>query len=134
MSISIGTPFQQSAKKSGTRFRRTWEEVVIELQGFGVEVIALDAYRTHPLCGSRCSHVVSMLDGDALRKIILEEKLDSSCPRWKLLPRMSSQNWKKLEKLRLFQPQVPVTMNREGIRRLAAEELGLKTALSICRD
>ena len=68
MSVSIGTPFQKSAKKvmlcgSG----ELGKEVVIELQRYGVEVIALDAYANAPAhqVADR-SHVVSMLDGDCL--------------------------------------------------------------------
>ncbi|WP_320041573.1 NAD-dependent epimerase/dehydratase family protein [uncultured Desulfobacter sp.] len=72
----IGTPFTSTATKvmmlgSG----ELGKEVVIELQRFGVEVIAVDSYENAPAMqvADRC-YVVSMLDGDALRKIIEDEK------------------------------------------------------------
>ena len=78
MSVSIGTPFTSSAKKvllcgSG----ELGKEVVIELQRYGVEVIALDAYANAPAMQvADRSHIVSMLDADALRRVIDLEKPD----------------------------------------------------------
>ena len=132
MSVSIGTPFQQSSKKvmlcgSG----ELGKEVVIELQRYGVEVIALDAYANAPAMQvADRSHVVSMLDGDALREIILQEKPDLVVPE---VEAIATDVLAELE----AEGQVTIiptaratqlTMNREGIRRLAAEELGLKTS------
>ena len=132
MSVSIGTPFQQSAKKvmlcgSG----ELGKEVVIELQRYGVEVIALDAYVNAPAMQvADRSHVVSMLDGAALREIILQEKPDLVVPE---VEAIATDVLAELE----AEGQVTIiptaratqlTMNREGIRRLAAEDLGLKTS------
>ena len=132
MSVSIGTPFQQSAKKvmlCGAG--ELGKEVVIELQRYGVEVIALDAYANAPAMQvADSSHVVSMLDGDALREIILKEKPDLVVPE---VEAIATDVLAELE----AEGQVTIiptaratqlTMNREGIRRLAAEELGLKTS------
>ena len=82
MDINIGTPFTRSATRvmlcgSG----ELGKEVVIELQRYGVEVIALDAYVNAPAMQvADRSHVVSMLDGEALREIILREKPDLVVP------------------------------------------------------
>ena len=132
MSISIGTPFQQSAKKvmlcgSG----ELGKEVVIELQRFGVEVIALDAYLNAPAMQvADRSHVVSMLDGDALRKIILEEKPDLVVPEVEAIATDVLAELEKAGEVTIIPTAsaTQLTMNREGIRRLAAEELGLKTS------
>ena len=132
MSISIGTPFQQSAKKvmlcgSG----ELGKEVVIELQRFGVEVIALDAYANAPAMQvADRSHVVSMLDGDALRKIILEEKPDLVVPEVEAIATDVLAELEKAGEVTIIPTAraTQLTMNREGIRRLAAEELGLKTS------
>ena len=132
MSISIGTPFQQSAKKvmlcgSG----ELGKEVVIELQRFGVEVIALDAYVNAPAMQvADRSHVVSMLDGDALRKIILEEKPDLVVPEVEAIATDVLAELEKAGEVTIIPTAraTQLTMNREGIRRLAAEELGLKTS------
>lgn len=132
MSVSIGTPFQQSAKKvmlcgSG----ELGKEVVIELQRFGVEVIALDAYVNAPAMQvADRSHVVSMLDGDALRKIILEEKPDLVVPEVEAIATDVLAELEKAGEVTIIPTAraTQLTMNREGIRRLAAEELGLKTS------
>ena len=82
MSVSIGTPFKSSAKKvllcgSG----ELGKEVVIELQRYGVEVIALDSYENAPAMQvAERAHVVSMLDGPALRAIIEQEQPDLVVP------------------------------------------------------
>jgi len=132
MDINIGTPFTRSATRvmlcgSG----ELGKEVVIELQRYGVEVIALDAYANAPAMQvADRSHVVSMLDGDALREIILKEKTDLVVPE---VEAIATDVLAELE----AEGQVTIiptaratqlTMNREGIRRLAAEELGLKTS------
>ena len=132
MSVSIGTPFQQSAKKvmlcgSG----ELGKEVVIELQRYGVEVIALDAYANAPAMQvADRSHVVSMLDGNALRKIILEEKPDLVVPEVEAIATDVLAELEKAGEVTIIPTAraTQLTMNREGIRRLAAEELGLKTS------
>ena len=82
MDSTIGTPFTKSATRvllcgSG----ELGKEVVIELQRYGVEVIALDAYANAPAMQvADRAHVVSMLDGASLRKIIQQEKPDLVVP------------------------------------------------------
>ena len=132
MDNAIGTPFTNSATRvllcgSG----ELGKEVVIELQRFGVEVIALDAYSNAPAMQvADRSHVVSMLDGEALREIILHEKPNLVIPEVEaiatdVLAQLEAQGETKIvPTARATQ----LTMNREGIRRLAAEELGLKTS------
>ena len=132
MSVSIGTPFQKSAKKimlcgSG----ELGKEVVIELQRYGVEVIALDAYANAPAMQvADRSHVVSMLDGDSLREIILQEKPDLVVPEVEAIATDVLSELEAEGKVTIIPTAraTQLTMNREGIRRLAAEELGLKTS------
>ena len=132
MSVSIGTPFQKSAKKimlcgSG----ELGKEVVIELQRYGVEVIALDAYANAPAMQvADRSHVVSMLDGDSLREIILQEKPDLVVPEVEAIATDVLAELEKAGEVTIIPTAraTQLTMNREGIRRLAAEELGLKTS------
>ncbi len=132
MSVSIGTPFKSTAKKvllcgSG----ELGKEVVLELQRYGVEVIALDAYPDAPAMQvADRAHVVSMLDGSALRQVIESEKPDLVVPE---VEAIATDVLAELEASG-FTTVIPtaratqLTMNREGIRRLAAEELGLKTS------
>ncbi len=106
------------------------KEVAIELARYGVEVVALDKYEDAPamhVAGS--SHVLSMLDGDALESVIRTEKPDFIIPE---IEAIATDRLVKLEKDGFH--VVPtaratqLTMNREGIRRLAAETLGLPTS------
>jgi phosphoribosylglycinamide formyltransferase 2 len=132
MSVSIGTPFKSSAKKvllcgSG----ELGKEVVIELQRYGVEVVALDSYENAPAMQvADRSHVVSMLDGPALRTVIEQEQPDLVVPEVEaiatdvLADLEASGATTVIPTARATQ----LTMNREGIRRLAAEELGLRTS------
>ena len=132
MSISIGTPFQKSAKKimlcgSG----ELGKEVVIELQRYGVEVIALDAYANAPAMQvADRSQVISMLDGNALSEIILQEKPDLVVPEVEAIATDVLAELEKAGEVTIIPTAraTQLTMNREGIRRLAAEELGLKTS------
>ena len=132
MSVSIGTPFQKSAKKimlCGAG--ELGKEVVIELQRYGVEVIALDAYANAPAMQvADRSHVVSMLDGDSLREIILQEKPDLVVPEVEAIATDVLAELEKAGEVTIIPTAraTQLTMNREGIRRLAAEELGLKTS------
>jgi phosphoribosylglycinamide formyltransferase 2 len=132
MSVSIGTPFKSSAKKvllcgSG----ELGKEVVIELQRYGVEVIALDSYENAPAMQvADRSHVVSMLDGPALRAVIEKEQPDLVVPE---VEAIATDVLAELEKsgITTIVPTAratQLTMNREGIRRVAAEELGLRTS------
>lgn len=132
MSISIGTPFTPTATRvmlcgSG----ELGKEVVIELQRYGVEVIACDAYENAPAMqvADRC-HVFSMLDGDKLRATIEAEKPDLVVPEVEAIATDTLAEI-EAEGLATIIPTAratQLTMNREGIRRLAAEELGLTTS------
>jgi phosphoribosylglycinamide formyltransferase 2 len=96
-----------------------------------VEVIALDAYANAPAMQvADRSHVVSMLDGDALREIILEEKPDLVVPEVEAIATDVLAELEKAGEVTIIPTAraTQLTMNREGIRRLAAEELGLKTS------
>ena len=129
---SIGTPFTSTSKKAllcGSG--ELGKEVVIELQRYGLEVIALDAYADAPAMQvADRSHVVSMLDGAALRAIIEQEKPDLVIPE---VEAIATDTLAELEAegVATIIPTAratQLTMNREGIRRLAAEELGLATS------
>jgi phosphoribosylglycinamide formyltransferase 2 len=132
MSVSIGTPFKPSAKKvllcgSG----ELGKEVVIELQRYGVEVIALDAYSNAPAMQvADRSHVVSMLDGPALRAIIEKEQPDLVVPEVEAIATDVLAELEKSGTTTIIPTAraTQLTMNREGIRRVAAEELGLRTS------
>jgi phosphoribosylglycinamide formyltransferase 2 len=129
--ITIGTPYSPSATKvllcgSG----ELGKEVVLELQRFGVEVIAVDRYANAPAMQvAHRSYVVSMLDGDALREVIEREKPTYIVPE---IEAIATDILLELER-EVFTviptaQAAKLTMNREGIRRLAAETLGLKTS------
>lgn len=107
------------------------KEVAIELQRFGVEVIACDKYANAPAMQvAHKSYVVNMLDGDALREIIEKEKPTHIIPE---VEAIATDTLVELEKegfnITPTAHAAWLTMNREGIRRLAAEELGIKTSL-----
>src|SRR5210317_1324782 len=130
--MMIGTPLSASATKvmllgSG----ELGKEVIIELQRFGVEVIAVDRYANAP--GHQVAHrahVVDMTDGTALRALVEFEKPDIIVPE---IEAIATDTLADIERDGLA-TVVPVaratqlTMNREGIRRLAAEQLGLATS------
>ena len=132
MSVSIGTPFTSTAKKvllcgSG----ELGKEVVIELQRYGAEVIALDAYPNAPAMQvADRSHVVSMLDGEALRRVIELEEPDLVVPEVEAIATDVLAELEKAGNCTVIPTAraTQLTMNREGIRRLAAEELKLKTS------
>ena len=128
---SIGTPFSPTAVKvllCGAG--ELGKEVAIELQRFGVEVIAADRYENAPAMQvADRSYEVDMLDGDALRKIIELEKPHMVVPEIEAiatdtLAEMEQEGVKIIPTARATQ----LTMNREGIRRLAAEELNIPTS------
>jgi phosphoribosylglycinamide formyltransferase 2 len=128
---SIGTPLSNTATKvlfcGGGELGK---EVVIELQRYGVEVIVVDRYKNSPAMQvAHRSHVISMLDGAALREIIETEKPDYIVPE---IEAIATDTLVELEaegfSVIPTAAAAKLTMNREGIRRLAAEELGLKTS------
>lgn len=132
MSVTIGTPFtSRSTKVLLCGSGELGKEVVIELQRYGAEVIAVDAYANAPAMQvADRARVASMLDGEALRTIILEEEPDLVVPE---VEAISTDVLAELEQAgtTVIIPTAratQLTMNREGIRRLAAEELGLKTS------
>jgi phosphoribosylglycinamide formyltransferase 2 len=106
------------------------KEVAIELQRLGVEVIAVDRYANAPAMQvAHRSHVINMLDGAALRAVIETEKPDLIVPEIEAiatdtLAELESEGFTVIPTAKATQ----LTMNREGIRRLAAEELGLQTS------
>ncbi len=106
------------------------KEVAIELQRYGIEVVALDKYANAPAMQiAHRSYVLSMLDGDRLREIIEAEKPDYIIPE---IEAIATPTLVELEKegdnVSPTAKAARLTMNREGIRRLAAEELGLPTS------
>jgi phosphoribosylglycinamide formyltransferase 2 len=129
--ITLGTPYSPSATKvllcgSG----ELGKEVVLELQRFGVEVIAVDRYANAPAMQvAHRSYVISMLDGDALREIIEREKPTYIVPE---IEAIATDTLIEIEREGFTvvptAQAAKLTMNREGIRRLAAETLGLKTS------
>lgn len=129
--MNIGTPLKIGATRllllgSG----ELGKEVAIEAQRLGVEVVAVDRYPNAPAMQvAHRSHVISMLDRDALRRVVEEERPDL------IVPEIEAIDTEFLLELEIGgQRVIPtaravnLTMNREGIRRLAAEELGLPTA------
>ena len=127
----IGTPFSPTATRvllcgSG----ELGKEVAIELQRLGCEVIAVDRYANAPAMQvADRSHVISMLDGDALRTVIEKEKPALIVPEIEAiatdtLAELESEGFNVVPTARATQ----LTMNREGIRRLAAEELNVPTS------
>ncbi|MDF1641864.1 MAG: formate-dependent phosphoribosylglycinamide formyltransferase [Thalassolituus sp.] len=128
---TIGTPFSVTATRvllCGAG--ELGKEVAIELQRLGCEVIAVDRYANAPAMQvADRSHVISMLDGDALRAVIELEKPDLVVPEieaiaTETLAALEQEGVNIIPTARATQ----LTMNREGIRRLAAETLGLPTS------
>ncbi|MFQ1781156.1 formate-dependent phosphoribosylglycinamide formyltransferase [Aeromonas veronii] len=106
------------------------KEVAIELQRLGIEVIAADRYPNTPAMQvAHAAHVLDMLDGNALRALVAEVKPDLIIPEIEAiatdtLAALEQEGVKVVPNARATQ----LTMNREGIRRLAAETLGLPTS------
>ena len=128
---SIGTPLSQTSTKvalcgSG----ELGKEVVIELQRLGCEVIAIDRYANAPAMQvAHRAHTIDMLDGDALRRVIESEQPDLIVPEVEAiatdtLVQLEEEGFNVIPTARATK----LTMNREGIRCLAAEELELKTS------
>jgi phosphoribosylglycinamide formyltransferase 2 len=128
---SIGTPLSPAATRvlfcGGGELGK---EVVIELQRLGVEVIVVDRYENAPAMQvAHRSHVISMLDGHALRRVIELEKPHYIVPEIEAiatdtLVELENEGFTVIPTARAAR----LTMNREGIRRLAAEELGIPTS------
>ncbi|MCJ0974906.1 formate-dependent phosphoribosylglycinamide formyltransferase [Pseudomonas sp. PS1] len=127
----IGTPLSASATRvllcgSG----ELGKELVIEFQRLGVEVIAVDRYANAPAMQvAHRHHVIDMLDGAALRAVIERERPHYIVPEIEAiatatLVELEAEGYTVIPTARAAQ----LTMNREGIRRLAAEELGLPTS------
>lgn len=133
----IGTPLTKSATRAllcGSG--ELGKEVAIELQRYGVEVIALDRYENAPAMQvAHRSHTLSMLDGARLREIIEQEKPDHIIPE---VEAIATPTLVELEKegynVTPTAKAALLTMNREGIRRLAAETLGLPTSKYVFAD
>ncbi len=127
----LGTPLTEQATRvlllgSG----ELGKEVAIALQRLGVEVIAVDRYDNAPsMQVAHHSHVIDMLDGAALRDLIKHERPDLVVPE---VEAIATETLVELEaegvNIVPTAAATRLTMNREGIRRLAAEELGLPTS------
>ena len=106
------------------------KEVALELQRYNVEVIACDKYPNAPAMQvAHRSYVFNMLDGETLRSVIEQEKPDHIIPE---VEAIATETLVELEKegyhVTPTARAARLTMNREGIRRLAAEELGITTS------
>ena len=129
--VKIGTPMTPVGKKAilcGSG--ELGKEVAIELQRFGVEVIALDKYPNAPAMQvAHRSYVLSMLDGERLREIIEQEKPDYIIPEVEAIatPTLVALEKEGYNVIPTANATL-LTMNRKGIRQLAAEELGIPTS------
>ena len=132
MNVIIGTPQAEDATRvlllgSG----ELGKELAIELQRLGCEVIAVDRYAKAPAMQvAHRSHVISMLDGQALREVIEAEQPDYIVPEIEAiatptLVELESEGYRVVPTAEATR----LTMDREGIRRLAAETLGLPTSV-----
>lgn len=129
--LSLGTPFSSTAKRvllcGGGELGK---EVAIELKRLGVEVIVLDRYDNTPAMQiADRSYVVSMLDGAALRNIIEKEQPDLIVPEIEAIAtdtliELENEGFTVIPSAKAAH----LTMNREGIRRLAGEELAIATS------
>ncbi len=130
--VKIGTPFSPDSTKAvllGSG--ELGKEVVIELQRYGIEVIAIDKYNNAPAMQVADRYYeISMLDGENLAKVIREEKPDYIIPE---VEAIATDTLIELEKEDFnvipTANATKLTMNREGIRTLAAETLKLNTSL-----
>lgn len=106
------------------------KEVAIEAMRLGLEVIAVDAYANAPAMQvAHRAHCINMLDGTQVRQIVEQEKPALIVPEVEAIAtatllELEQAGWRVIPTAKATQ----LTMNREGIRRLAAEELGLKTS------
>ncbi len=136
--MKIGTPLSNTATKvmllgAG----ELGKEVIIELQRFGIEVIAVDRYENAP--GHQVAHrsyVIDMTDGDALKNLVKKERPDLIVPE---IEAIATDMLAVIEEEGLAEViptarATQLTMNREGIRRLAAEDLKLATSPYVFAD
>lgn len=128
---NIGNPFTPVEKKAvlcGSG--ELGKEIAIELERYGVHVVAVDKYANAPAMQvAQSSHVLSMLDGDALAEMIEKENPDLIIPEVEAIatPKLIELEKKGYTVISTANATY-LTMNREGIRRLAAEELGIPTS------
>ena len=131
MTVVIGTPYSEDATRvlllgSG----ELGKELAIELQRLGCEVIAVDRYANAPAMQvAHRSHVISMLDGQALREVVEAEQPDYIVPEIEAiatatLVELETEGYRVVPTAEAAR----LTMDREGIRRLASETLGLPTS------
>jgi len=136
--MKIGTPLSPSATKvmllgAG----ELGKEVIIELQRFGAEVIAVDRYENAP--GHQVAHrahVIDMTDGDALKALVIKERPDLIVPEIEAIATdmLAVIEEEGLARVIPTARATQLTMNREGIRRLAAEDLKLETSEYVFAD
>lgn len=135
--VTLGTAKTDSARRmmllGGGELGK---EVAIEAQRLGVEVIVVDSYEDTPAMQvAHRSHVLSMLDGDALRKVVELERPDFIVPEIEAIATGTLLDLEKEGYTVVPTAQTTwLTMNREGIRRLAAEKVGLKTSPYVFAD
>lgn len=128
---NIGNPFTPVEKKAvlcGSG--ELGKEIAIELERYGVHVVAVDKYANAPAMQvAQSSHVLSMLDGDALAEMIEKENPDLIIPEVEAIatPKLIELEKKGYTVIPTANATY-LTMNREGIRRLAAEEFGIPTS------
>ncbi|CAI8916242.1 formate-dependent phosphoribosylglycinamide formyltransferase [Methylocaldum szegediense] len=107
------------------------KEVAIALQRYGVEVVAVDRYPNAPAQHvSHCAHVIDMMDGDDVKRLVEMEKPDIIVPELEAIATDALAEIERAGNVVVIPNAraVDLTMNREKIRRLAAEELGLPTS------
>ncbi|MCQ8105176.1 formate-dependent phosphoribosylglycinamide formyltransferase [Methylomonas sp. SURF-2] len=130
--MKIGTPGSASATKAlllGSG--ELGKEVAISLQRYGVEVIAVDRYPHAPAMQvAHRSHVIDMTDADAVKTLIAAEKPDWVVPEIEAIATAALAEIEAAGDVKIVPNAraIQLTMNREGIRQLAAEELGLPTS------
>ena len=127
----IGTPLSENATRvmllgAG----ELGKEMIIEFQRLGIEVIAVDNYKNAPgMQVAHKSHVINMLDSEQLRNIIIKESPDFIVPEiesinTETLLQLESEGFKIVPSAKATK----LTMDREGIRKLVSEELGISTS------
>jgi phosphoribosylglycinamide formyltransferase 2 len=135
--VNIGTPLTKNATRmmllgSG----ELGKEVTIEAQRFGVEVIAVDRYANAPAMQvAHRSHVINMLDGAEIRRLVELEKPHYIVPEIEAIAtptllELEQEGWTVIPTARTAR----LTMDREGIRRLASEELKVITSRYLFAD
>ncbi|MBX7125748.1 MAG: formate-dependent phosphoribosylglycinamide formyltransferase [Cyclobacteriaceae bacterium] len=131
MSLTIGTPLKPGARKvMMLGAGELGKEVVIEFQRYGVEVIAVDRYDNAPAMQvAHRSYTINMLDGHALANLVRSERPDFIVPEVEAiatatLVELENEGFKVIPTANATR----LTMNREGIRTLASQTLGLRTS------